>query len=139
MFDVQGTNANPVVNYEGVTKNVMDVGFQDEARWMYTGGEDGTAKIWDLRMRNLNCSRYYTTGPQQNVGGLPPHGGSSSNLNLSPVNSLKLHPNQQELIMGDQNGNIHIWDIRTKQENATVFCPQPGASIQSVAIDPQGE
>ena len=89
-------------------------------------------------MRNLNCSRHYSTGPQQNVGGLPPHSGSASNANLSPINSLRLHPNQQDLIIGDQNGNIHIWDIRTKAENATVFCPQQGASIQSVAIDPQG-
>jgi hypothetical protein len=26
-----------VVNYEGVTKNVMGVGFQEDGRWMYTG------------------------------------------------------------------------------------------------------
>jgi hypothetical protein len=25
----------------GVSKNVMAVGFQEEGRWMYTGGEDG--------------------------------------------------------------------------------------------------
>jgi len=24
----------------------MAVGFQEAGRWMYTGGEDGTAKIW---------------------------------------------------------------------------------------------
>ena len=30
----------------GVSKNVMAVGFQEAGRWMYTGGEDGTAKIW---------------------------------------------------------------------------------------------
>jgi G protein beta subunit-like protein len=137
MFDVQGTNANPVVNYEGVQKNVMSVGFQEEARWMYTGGEDGTAKIWDLRMRNLNCSRVYATGQQQSVGGAPPTSGNANNL--SPVNSLRLHPNQQDLIIGDQNGNVHIWDIRQKPEHATVFCPQSGASIQSVSIDPQGK
>ena len=28
MYDVHGVSANPVVNYEGVSKNVMDVGFQ---------------------------------------------------------------------------------------------------------------
>ena len=75
MFDVNSNNASPVVNYEGsiilnfdkfifiiitistlvpylfrsfigVSKNVMAVGFQEAGRWMYTGGEDGTAKIW---------------------------------------------------------------------------------------------
>ena len=135
MFDVQGNNANPVVNYEGILKNVMDVGFQEEARWMYTGGEDGTAKIWDLRMRNLNCSRAYATGPQQQ----PTNTVSTGNANnLSPVNSVKLHPNQQDLIIGDQNGNIHLWDIRSKPENAVIVCPQGDASVQSISIDPQG-
>lgn len=28
MYDVHGHSTNPVVNYEGVSKNVMDVGFQ---------------------------------------------------------------------------------------------------------------
>ena len=135
MFDVQGNNANPVVNYEGILKNVMDVGFQEEARWMYTGGEDGTAKIWDLRMRNLNCTRAYATGLQQQ----PTNTVSSGNAtNLSPVNCVKLHPNQQDLIIGDQNGNIHLWDIRFKPENAVIVCPQGDASIQSISIDPQG-
>jgi len=135
MFDVQGNNANPVVNYEGILKNVMDVGFQDEARWMYTGGEDGTAKIWDLRMRNLNCSRAYATGPLHQPTNTVSSGSAS---NLSPVNSVKLHPNQQDLIIGDQNGNIHLWDIRSKAESAVIVCPQVGASIQSISIDPQG-
>ena len=34
------------VIFIGVSKNVMAVGFQEAGRWMYTGGEDGTAKIW---------------------------------------------------------------------------------------------
>lgn len=31
----------------------------------------------------------------------------------SPINCLKLHPNQVELFIGDQSGNIHMWDLRT--------------------------
>ena len=37
---------NRVLTLIGVSKNVMAVGFQEAGRWMYTGGEDGTAKIW---------------------------------------------------------------------------------------------
>ena len=61
MFDAQGGSggANPVVNYEGVSKNVMEVGFQEQSKWMYTAGEDGTVKIWDLRARNLQCQKLY--------------------------------------------------------------------------------
>lgn len=121
MFDVQGNNANPVVNFDGVSKNVMDVGFQEDGLWMYTGGEDSTAKIWDLRNRNLNCSRKFSS-----PGG-------------APVNSVALHPNQQEMVIGDQNGNVHVWNVRHKPEYHRTYTPMPGASIQSVSIDPKGE
>ena len=26
---------------------------------MFSGGEDGSARIWDLKMRNLSCQRIY--------------------------------------------------------------------------------
>lgn len=116
MFDVLGTNPNPVVNYEGVSKNVMDVGFQEECKWMYTAGEDGTVKIWDLGMRNLSCQRIYDAH--------------------APVNSAVLHPNQQDLILGDQNGVVHVWNLRS--DHSEQYLAQPGCSVQSVAVDSQG-
>ncbi len=98
MYDILGGGgggANAVVNYEGVNKNVMDVGFQDQGRWIFTGGEDGTVKIWDPRARNLQCQRAYNTG------------GSAA------VNSVRLLPNQTELIIGDQvRGEINdLFDL----------------------------
>lgn len=38
-----------VTSYDGHTSNVTAVGFQKDGKWMYTGSEDGTIKIWDLR------------------------------------------------------------------------------------------
>ena len=84
---------------------------------MYTGGEDGTVKIWDLGMRNLQCQRIYSAG--------------------APVTSVNLHPNQQDLIIGDQSGCVHIWDLRSDVSHK--YQPQPDASIQCVAVDPRGE
>jgi WD40 repeat protein len=49
MYDLSSSNPNPVINYEGVSRNVTGVGFQEEGKWMYTGGEDCSARIWDLR------------------------------------------------------------------------------------------
>jgi len=116
MFDLTSGNLNPVVNYEGISKNIMTVGFQEDGRWMYTGGEDCSARIWDLKMRNLSCQRIFQAN--------------------APVNCVCLHPNQQELVVGDQSGVIHIWNLQNDQSEQLI--PEPSTSIQSISIDPQG-
>ena len=75
LFDLTSQNLNPVINYEGISKNIMTVGFQEDGKWMYTGGEDCSARIWDLKMRNVNCQKVYQAN--------------------SAVNCVSLHPNQQ--------------------------------------------
>ena len=50
MYDINSSSPNALINYEGVQKNVTAVGFHEEGKWMFTGGEDHTAKIWDLRL-----------------------------------------------------------------------------------------
>ena len=65
MYDLNSSNPNPIINYEGVSKNVTGVGFQEEGKWMYTGGEDCSARIWDLRYcsmvldESVNHDSYY--------------------------------------------------------------------------------
>ena len=49
MYDLNSNNPNPVINYDGISKNVSAVGFHEDGKWMYTGGEDNSARIWDLR------------------------------------------------------------------------------------------
>ena len=62
-----------VTSYDGHSSNVTAVGFQKDGKWMYTGSEDGTIKIWDLRASG--CQRNYDTGGVA-------------------VNDVVLHPNQ---------------------------------------------
>lgn len=93
MYDLNGNNPNSVLNYESVPKNITSLGFQENGKWMYTGGEDCKARIWDLRATNLPASKYYNT--------------------LAPVTCVRLHPNQGELFIGDQSGTIHRWDMKT--------------------------
>ena len=38
----------------------------------------------------------------------------------APVNCVCLHPNQGELLVGDQSGVIHIWDLRTDHNEQLV-------------------
>lgn len=35
--------------FEGHTNNITAVSFHLEGKWLVTGSEDGTIKIWDLR------------------------------------------------------------------------------------------
>ncbi|KAJ7984708.1 hypothetical protein DPEC_G00357560 [Dallia pectoralis] len=114
MYDLNSNNPNPVINYDGVSKNITSVGFHEDGRWMYTGGEDCMARIWDLRSRNLQCQRIFQVN--------------------APINCVCLHPNQAELIVGDQSGVIHIWDLKT--DNNEQLIPEPDVSINSVHIDP---
>ncbi|MGH0125632.1 UNVERIFIED_CONTAM: hypothetical protein FKN15_024159 [Acipenser sinensis] len=114
MYDLNSNNPNPVINYDGLSKNITSVGFHEDGHLMYTGGEDCMARIWDLRSRNLQCKRIFQVN--------------------APINCVCLHPNQAELIVGDQSGVIHIWDLKTDHNEQLI--PEPEVSMNSVHIDP---
>ena len=78
---------------------------------MFTGSEDGTIKIWD--MRAPGCQREYESG--------------------SPLNTVMLHPNQAELISGDRDGNIRVWDLAQNACSAELV-PDGAKAIRSVCI-----
>jgi len=117
MFDVNGSVKNHVVSYDGLSKNVTALGFHRDAKWMYTGGEDGTVKIWDIRSPNLSVARILDIGPA--------------------VNCAVLHPNQGFLYIGDQSGTIHIWEV--KGEHSTQLIPDTDAHIQHLDISSDGK
>lgn len=103
MYDITCNNPNAVVNYEGTSKNVTSVGFEESGKWMYSGGEDCRARIWDLRSRNNQCPKIFEV--------------------KAPINCVCLHPNQVELFVGDQNGVIYRWDLRTDNNEQLVCIP----------------
>ena len=72
LFEVNTNNPQPITSFEGHSNNVTAVGFERDGRWMYSGSEDGTVKIWDLR----------ASGSQREYE------------SRGAVNSVVLHPNQ---------------------------------------------
>lgn len=45
----------------------------------------------------------------------------------APVTSVVLHPNQVQLIVGDQSGATHIWDLKTDHNEQ--FMPETGMEL----------
>ncbi|PBC28217.1 Target of rapamycin complex subunit lst8 [Apis cerana cerana] len=101
MYDLVSNNPNPIINYEGVSKNITGLGFQEEGKWMSS---------------SFQCQRIFQVS--------------------APVNCVCLHPNQAELIVGDQSGVIHLWDLRSDHNEQLI--PEAEASVQDVAIDQDG-
>jgi WD40 repeat protein len=54
-----------------------------------------------------------------------------------PVNTVVLHPNQAELISGDQNGNIRVWDL-VANTCSRELVPDGETAIRSISVAPQG-
>lgn len=116
LYEVNGKNNNPVVNFEGVTKNVTAVGFHEEGRWMYSAGEDGFARVWDLRVSVPQCQKFCQA--------------------KSSVNCAILHPNQVEIYFGDQNGTLYIWDLRANKSQQMQV--DADIAINHLSIEPDG-
>ncbi|CAG8447157.1 3095_t:CDS:2 [Cetraspora pellucida] len=111
LYDINSSNPNPITSFDGHVGNVTAVGFHCEGKWMVTGSEDGTLKIWDTRAPSI----------QRNYD------------HKAPVNDVAIHPNQGELISCDQKGSIKIWDLG---ENTCTheLIPEEDIPMRSVTV-----
>ncbi|KAK4770383.1 hypothetical protein SAY87_030915 [Trapa incisa] len=112
LFDINSNSPQPVRSFDSHTNNIMAIGFQCDGNWMYSGSEDGTVKIWDLRAPG-GCQREYES--------------------RAAVNTVVLHPNQTELISGDQNGNIRVWDL-TANSCSCELVPEVDTAVRSLTV-----
>lgn len=112
LYDINSKNPNPVTSFDGHTGNVTSVGFQKDRKWMFTGSEDGSIKIWDIRAPG------YQRDYRSKAG----------------INSLALHPNQGEIISGDEDGVIRVWDLTMNSQSYSPLVPDGKTAIRSITV-----
>ncbi|WFD41333.1 TOR complex subunit lst8 [Malassezia japonica] len=111
----RGSRVNPVTTFEGHSGNITSIAWHCDGKWLVSGSEDGTLKIWDTR----------TSRPQR----VYDHRG--------PVNDVVIHPNQGELVSCDQDGSVKVWDLG---ENGCSheLVPEEDVPMRSVTIASDG-
>ncbi|GMT28661.1 hypothetical protein PFISCL1PPCAC_19958, partial [Pristionchus fissidentatus] len=120
IFDTETMAPSPLLAFDNFPKNVTAVGFQSEGRWMFTGGEDETCRIFDMRgATQLVCQRMCTI--------------------TSPVQCVVLHPNQCELFFSDISGNIFCWDLRAGIHEALPGPFNGSDFVTNLSIHPSGQ
>lgn len=111
----RGANVPPISTFDGHAGNVTSIAWHCDGKWLVSGGEDGTLKIWDTR--TSRAQRVYD--------------------HKCPVNDVVIHPNQGELASCDQSGSVKIWDLG---ENACSheLVPEEDVPMRSVSIASDG-
>lgn len=74
---------------QGHTGNITSIVFQSACQWLFTVSTDGTIRIWDFP--GLKCQKEFT--------------------NKFGINRAVLHPNQAEILFGDEAGYIKVLDL----------------------------
>ena len=75
-------------------------------RWILTGNDDFTARLWDLR----------TKDPAANPVVLRGHDG--------PVYAVAISPDSRRVLTGSDDNTVRLWDLSAKDPAAQRICDQ---------------
>ncbi|OCF74027.1 G protein beta subunit-like protein [Kwoniella mangroviensis CBS 8886] len=115
LMDIFMANKAHIATLEGHTANVVALAYSAMGKWIVTGSEDGSVKVWDTRTAQI----------QRNY------------LHDCPVNDVIIHPNQGELISCDQSGSVKIWDLADNTCTHELV-PDEDVPIRSISIASDG-
>lgn len=121
VFDMMGgPTAMATGIYEGHRSNVTAVGFEATYRWLFSGSEDGTLRIWDRRAQK--CQMTYENAGQ---------------LEMIAINAMDVLPSQVEFLAGDAEGKLLLFDLMVNKVRKT-FTVGEGIPIGSLSVAPSG-
>eukprot|EP01129_Flabellula_baltica_P014706 TRINITY_DN7122_c0_g1_i1.p1 TRINITY_DN7122_c0_g1~~TRINITY_DN7122_c0_g1_i1.p1 ORF type:complete len:329 (-),score=47.02 TRINITY_DN7122_c0_g1_i1:52-1038(-) len=119
-YETDSRNGNAVISFQGHTANVNEIGFDHSGSWMYSCSDDKTVKIWDMRTNNAQREYRLLVEPQ----------------------SIVLHPNQTDLLIGCNDGSIRVIDLIGDRVSANLDRPirrKFQDLIRSISVSPNGE
>jgi len=119
MYDIEvgkAASASPVATFDAHAGNVCAVGFAASGAWMYTAGEDAALNIWDVRAPPRVQRRYECA---------------------AAINTAALHPNQAEVVAGDDAGNVRIFDL-TANQCSRELVPAGEVAVRALDVAPDG-
>jgi target of rapamycin complex subunit LST8 len=111
-----------VRTFEGHDNNVTGIAFHAETKWLATSSEDGTVKIWDMRIP---------------VNSQNPRDAQREFHHGSPVTDVVVHPNQGEVISCDMMGAIKVWDLQANTNTHTLI-PEEEIGVTTVSVARDG-
>lgn len=115
LYDMACNSLTSAFNLEGLSKNVTQVQFMADCNFLIHSGEDGKMKLWDIRLRSSSADRIFSCP--------------------SPINAFSLHPNQEKIFIVDQDGSMHVWDL--KSDRKVTLPEKQGCSVLNICLNPE--
>ncbi len=150
--------SSPVVLKVG--GEVTAVAFTPDSRELVTAQGNGTAKIWEVSTGKLLATLGSVGGPPLSDVAVSPSGvniavaGNNGTLILyntvtgvetaklngatGIINSVEFSPNGKELLTGEQDGTIRIWNV-SQPAQLNSFQEPAGGDILNIAYSPNGK
>ena len=114
IYDLHSPQPSLLATLVGHTASVTSFGFFSKG--IYSGGEDGIVKVWDLRTCRSQLDLVHPD---------------------TMVNSVALHCDERELAAADQGGHVRIWDLRNRQ-CLLELVPEENIPSRSIAFSEDG-